>query len=1014
MSWPTSEHAQSSPRAIPSNTAKTNEELAKSFPLTESYLNPTSQSQSDSIADSAQEALNKQAVISPAADASETEDIDGNAAASKISAYARLDFENYTFFVQTLQVVLGRNSNEEIQSSQHSVDVHLGSKKAISRRHAKIFYNFGTQRFEISIVGRNGAFIDDLFVEKGITLPLADGTKVQIGDIPFTFVLPTIEPSEENEKKQKPGQLINPSDAINLRTNLYQSSTSPQREKKKKVQILMEMKKDIARRNSKADIVRRLSTARRKSNATTNDEINALLKELEELEGENGEEFDPDSLDEEVRELLAQQNSKNLTEEQLEKEEVEIDELVKQHNLQQGVNLDEPETAQAKKHTTSVTKPDVDIDIHMLDQEIATLAPLIDAHNEVLGKDKEGELKELEERKKFLAANGYSLQSKYSFPNASNASFYDTNTELPLRTAPLMGKPASGPRMGKPATIQPPANRVYGRQPTTMGQTNSPYPSAYPLNASPYSTYNSYIGGANTSLYNPMLTRPPPPKLEVLVETITRIPTISSIVPFKAITSTFDSFEKAPICVFKSLDPPSAVPKIPIRRKDGLPRKPPRVQSFKEVPDQFKSKPSINILAMVTAVLKRNDKKGYTLGEIHEGIKELFPYYKFCPDGWQSMVTHNVRFNQIFKKVSSTGPESEWLWQIDEEYILEKEKVRKRQQELAVSKAKEAALKAVELRQRQRLDVPQYNALGRTYMNGETAYGSRYSSPTPTSNYSLQRPKSIAELASEIKRDGTYSSGKSPTYFHGQSSLYNSTILTPEPERPSGTTIKDQLAANRARASVSPSPNPVSQLGSPPPTSLPAMNADTKKSLTYLQKELFTLYKARKLSYNTAVTTEIITKALATTIAQVNIIGSKAGCGDNALSFLVEKAPQQVSKILDIALTKSIKEKQAATSKLPSLDQSPQSTPGPSTQRTGETKIDSSSTNTESTKMKDTSGLSKPPSFSPGLSRPTFSGKPLGLAKPGALAKPPQFISNKPKRPIEDADEPKKMPRYGD
>ena len=30
---------------------------------------------------------------------------------SKISAYARLDFENYTFYVQTLQVILGRRSN---------------------------------------------------------------------------------------------------------------------------------------------------------------------------------------------------------------------------------------------------------------------------------------------------------------------------------------------------------------------------------------------------------------------------------------------------------------------------------------------------------------------------------------------------------------------------------------------------------------------------------------------------------------------------------------------------------------------------------------------------------------------------------------------------------------------------------------------------------------------------------------------------------------------------------------
>ncbi|KAM9899211.1 hypothetical protein OXX69_009566, partial [Metschnikowia pulcherrima] len=96
-----------------------------------------------------------------------------NSGSSRISAYARLDFDHYTFFVQTLQVVLGRKSTQEfLSSAHHSVDVHLSSKKAISRRHAKIFYNFGTQRFEISVLGRNGAFVDDSFVSKGLTVPL--------------------------------------------------------------------------------------------------------------------------------------------------------------------------------------------------------------------------------------------------------------------------------------------------------------------------------------------------------------------------------------------------------------------------------------------------------------------------------------------------------------------------------------------------------------------------------------------------------------------------------------------------------------------------------------------------------------------------------------------------------------------------------------------------------------------------------------------------------------------------
>lgn len=129
------------------------------------------------------------------------------------SAYARLDFENNVFYVQTLQVVLGRKSNDEF--IQQDVDVHLSERKAISRRHAKIFYNFGTQRFEISVLGKNGAFVDETFVEKGVTIPLIDGVKIQIGDISFRFVLPA-PPNETLDQQNGPKQ-FNPSDAINLK-----------------------------------------------------------------------------------------------------------------------------------------------------------------------------------------------------------------------------------------------------------------------------------------------------------------------------------------------------------------------------------------------------------------------------------------------------------------------------------------------------------------------------------------------------------------------------------------------------------------------------------------------------------------------------------------------------------------------------------------------------------------------------------------------------------------------------
>lgn len=942
---------------------------------------------------------------------------------SKISAYARLDFDNYTFFVQTLQVVLGRKSNDEIHSSHHSVDVHLSSKKAISRRHAKIFYNFGTQRFEISIMGRNGAFVDDQFVEKGMTVPLVDGTKIQIGDIPFCFVLPSIDLHDLDAKKPGAAKPFNPSDAINLRTNLYLASSLPTRDKKKPAQT-SELNRQAARRNSKADIVRRLSTARRKSHASTNDEINALLKELEGLEGDD-DDFDPEILDAEVRELLELNNAKSLTEAQIEKEEDEIDELVNQHNLEQGVILDD----NGSKHSG---KPEMDI--NMLDQEIASLAPLIDAQTEGLDANKTN----LAVNAKKFEGSNYQHGGRFG---SNGLPYYDGSSDQGLtRNGPLMGKPA-GPRMGKPATIQPPANRVYGRP--NMGQmgVGGGYASSYSMNSQSYSYGGAYSGG---SLYNPMESRPPPPKLEVVVDTITSVPVVNLIVPYKAITSDIEAFERAPICVFKSVEKPTGLPKIPMRRKDSIPRKVPKVQNLKDIPDQYKTKPNVSILAMVLSVLRgaSSDRKGLNFNEIHEGIKDLFPYYKYCPDGWQATVAHNVRFNKIFTTTIKNGHESEWLWTIDDDFIAEREKTRKKQQELAMAKAKESALKAVELRQRQRLDMPQYNVLGRGYISQDGVYGStpRYNSLNTTPGADGVKPKSIAELASEIKREGSTSLSKSPLYLQRQSPLSETYSSSPAPADGMHTTtnIKDQLAANRSRSTSTntntpapPSATPGSKPSTPQPVSgsgLPAMNQDTKKSLTYLQKELFTLYKARKLSYNTAVTTEIITKALATTIAQVNIIGARAGCGDNALSFLVEKAPEQVSKILDIALTKSIKEKQGILSMPTSKESTPQpSTPGnssmarstPTPTSSGVDKLALGTTASSSTSSaphiaRPSPGLSRPPSFAGGPSRPPFSGfsKPQSFSKPGALTKPPQFLSNKPrieKRPNKDSDEPNKM-----
>lgn len=87
--------------------------------------------------------------------------------AAPVQAYAKLESEDFCYYIRTLQVTLGRRVKKP-----DSVDIPLGNIKSVSRQHARLFYNFSTQRFELMIYGKNGAFVNEQFVEKGATVPL--------------------------------------------------------------------------------------------------------------------------------------------------------------------------------------------------------------------------------------------------------------------------------------------------------------------------------------------------------------------------------------------------------------------------------------------------------------------------------------------------------------------------------------------------------------------------------------------------------------------------------------------------------------------------------------------------------------------------------------------------------------------------------------------------------------------------------------------------------------------------
>ncbi|KAG0079576.1 Pre-rRNA-processing protein fhl1 [Podila epicladia] len=118
----------------------------------------------------------------------------GDASSEPVQAYAKLEGDSFCYYIRTLQVTFGRKA-----SSSDQVDIHLGPTKAISRQHARLFYNFTTQRFEMMVFGKNGAFVNDAFVEKGVTVALENRTKIQIGEVSFSFLLPKLDTDDATQ-----------------------------------------------------------------------------------------------------------------------------------------------------------------------------------------------------------------------------------------------------------------------------------------------------------------------------------------------------------------------------------------------------------------------------------------------------------------------------------------------------------------------------------------------------------------------------------------------------------------------------------------------------------------------------------------------------------------------------------------------------------------------------------------------------------------------------------------------
>lgn len=106
------------------------------------------------------------------------------------AGFAKLQGEDFEYYMQTYSIVLGRNSKKS------AVDVDLaglGGGMNISRQHARILYDFERRRFVLEVLGKNGCYVEGVLHMPGpgvAPVKLDSQDLLQIGEKRFYFLLP--------------------------------------------------------------------------------------------------------------------------------------------------------------------------------------------------------------------------------------------------------------------------------------------------------------------------------------------------------------------------------------------------------------------------------------------------------------------------------------------------------------------------------------------------------------------------------------------------------------------------------------------------------------------------------------------------------------------------------------------------------------------------------------------------------------------------------------------------------
>ncbi|XBH93167.1 hypothetical protein VPH35_084149 [Triticum aestivum] len=113
----------------------------------------------------------------------------GSARGDQLDAgFAKLQGEDFQYIMQSYEIIVGRNFKKG------KVDLDLsavGGDRDVSRRHARIFYDFQHRSFALEVLGQHGCYVQRVLHRPGDDpVKLKSQDLIQIGQTQFYFLLP--------------------------------------------------------------------------------------------------------------------------------------------------------------------------------------------------------------------------------------------------------------------------------------------------------------------------------------------------------------------------------------------------------------------------------------------------------------------------------------------------------------------------------------------------------------------------------------------------------------------------------------------------------------------------------------------------------------------------------------------------------------------------------------------------------------------------------------------------------